>query len=235
MTTPPAAVRLVRAPLHGRAVLRRDGAVANDYTVHCPMEDASVDARGCATCARARAYPARGRSDGGEVLCEVEASPERDARERTAARGRASFDLEIVAAQTPLHEIMEPVVAVELDVAVATASRALVEHGMRAMTVVDQEGKPVGILSQSDLLRERVAAAQMGPGTLALDNRTVAEVMTPVVHTLPENARLAHAFALLAIERVHQVPVVSDDGHLVGVVSSAEALRWLVRRMGYVV
>ena len=71
-----------------------------------------------------------------------------------------------------------------------------------------------------------------------LDTRpqaTAADVMTPVVHTLPENAPLSFAIALIALEDIEQVPVVSSDGEVVGLLAARDAVRWFAQKMGYVV
>ena len=68
------------------------------------------------------------------------------------------------------------------------------------------------------------------PGTL-----TAAAVMTPVVLALPENANIGQAAALMAFEGVHRLPVVSNDGRVVAILSSLDVMRWFGQHSGYLI
>jgi len=54
----------------------------------------------------------------------------------------------------------------------------------------------------------------------------------PMAFTLADHASVAHAAAMMNVEGVHHVPIVADDGRLVGVVSSFDIVRWLVTNDG---
>ncbi len=58
-----------------------------------------------------------------------------------------------------------------------------------------------------------------------LDSLTVAEVMSPVAHTLPEAATLAEADHAFALTHHHGMPVVDAGGQLVGVVTLSDLQR----------
>jgi CBS domain-containing protein len=111
--------------------------------------------------------------------------------------------------------------------------------------VVDHEGRLVGIVTRSDLLRDAAdegdataapAPRELGPGfhVEELATRLVGEVMTPRAHALPEDAPLAYAVALMAFESFIEIPVVTGDGRLTGVVTAVDVMRWLAARLGYV-
>jgi len=113
------------------------------------------------------------------------------------------------------------------------SAQALVELLLRkrfgGVPVVDREGKPVGIASKTDLLREVYETYGWSPPT-----GVVSDVMTESAFGLPENASLAHAAAMMAYERVHRVPILSDDGKVIGIVTPLDLARWLAAKAGYV-
>jgi len=83
------------------------------------------------------------------------------------------------------------------------------------------------MITKSDLLQVRAE----GPAGA----RIVEDVMTPFAFSLPSDAPVSRAAALMAYEGIHRLAVVSHDGTLVGVVTSLDIMRWLAQRAGYVV
>jgi CBS domain-containing protein len=114
------------------------------------------------------------------------------------------------------------------------------------LPVVDGDGVLVGILSKTDLIRERfmegdtgelerkVSAAvtlvdtMWGEGFHEEDEgRSVSEVMSKRVRTVRADATLAEAAVTMAKHRIHGLPVVSDDDVLVGFLSSLDIVTWV--------
>jgi CBS domain-containing protein len=62
---------------------------------------------------------------------------------------------------------------------------------------------------------------------------TVAELMTPVVYSLPASASMADAVALMAGKDVHGVPIVSPSGHVVGMLTTFDVTCWLGASQGH--
>ena len=98
---------------------------------------------------------------------------------------------------------------------VKAATRQLLERRIAAMPVVDDDGRLVGIVSEVDVLRERVPAdppthvRTEEPPRTSLP-RTVADVMTRDVYALPVGAEHARRRgAVLVPVYVHQ-PVLGD-------------------------
>jgi CBS domain-containing protein len=116
---------------------------------------------------------------------------------------------------------------------VQQATRQLLERRIAALPVVDEQGRLLGIVSELDLLRERVPGdprAHLFPQgePTAPAPRTVEQVMTREVYALPVSADES-AFASLMLESgVKSVPVV-DGAQLVGIVGRRDLLRLLAR------
>ncbi|WP_369053364.1 CBS domain-containing protein [Kineococcus terrestris] len=125
-----------------------------------------------------------------------------------------------------------PVVTVQEDDHVAHAARVLLHHGISSVPVLDGEGHLVGIVSESDLLRDRVGrdprahlssredVAEEG----APPPRLVAEVMTTRPLTVDAAGDLADATELMLDRSVKAVPVL-DGRRLVGVLARRDVLR----------
>jgi predicted transcriptional regulator len=90
------------------------------------------------------------------------------------------------------------------------------EFRLSGLPVVDAEGKLLGVVSQSDLLRADAASPQRAP-------RSVADVMSaPALVTGPE-VSLADAERVMVARDVTRLPVLSA-GRLVGVVSRSDVV-----------
>ena len=93
----------------------------------------------------------------------------------------------------------------------------LAEHNIGALVVVDELGRPVGILSERDIVREAARDER-------LFSRTVGEIMTrDVVVGVPEDAVRAVAHTMTE-RRIRHVPVIAE-GRLVGIVSIGDIVK----------
>ena len=211
------------------------------FGVFCPAQEATVPAERCAECGFLTRFPDHATAPGATIEC---TPPGMHAQ--TSARSSPRIDMDEAAARTPLGEILRHrVVCVTPDTSVETMMSLMIEHGLESFPVVDAAWKLVGIVSKADIVRVHFAddTGEDAPNANAGIERgfhvergageTVADLMTPAVHSLPEDARLAHAVSLMAAESIHQVPVLSADGAVVGVVTSLDCLRWMSRQMGY--
>src|SRR5262249_5508800 len=116
----------------------------------------------------------------------------------------------------------------------------LTDKGYRAAPVIDASGRPVGVISQSDILihdRERrggglhdfynMGALDFEPLELEGRDVRVRDLMTPVVFQVPPDAPFSRVLEEMVTLNVHRLFVVSDDGILVGVITALDVLRRL--------
>ncbi len=213
MTTMPT----VRLPLRLRTLVHERGPDEVKPAVRCPRQGRSIDALRCTGCARMRAIEWEPEV-GGVIECQVEP----DQRPERAHPADRRADLAEIAVRTTLEEVMSPVtVCVDVSASVRKVRTLLLARDLRAVPVVDAQLKLVGVVSRGDLL------------TASLEARV--EQVTPAkIHMLPEHAPVAYAIAMMAFEGIHEVPVVTDEGELVGMWDATAALRWTAERMGYV-
>jgi CBS domain-containing protein len=166
--------------------------------------------------------------------------PHRRFLERGAPLGTARLD-----GNAPIGEVMiEDVLCVTPELSVESLTALFFERGLTGAPVVNDDGRLVGFVSMSDLVRERFERADADerppPGKLGFGfhaddvaHATVAQVMTPVAYALHPGEPLARAAALMSFEGVHQLPIVNEDDHVVGILSALDIMGWMARQHGY--
>jgi signal transduction histidine kinase/CheY-like chemotaxis protein len=140
----------------------------------------------------------------------------------------------------PISEVMaRNVVCVPEHFSVTTLEELLLDRGLSGVPVVDDDGRPVGFVAMTDIVRELHYRAETTQASAddslgwgfheEPEPRTVAQVMTPVAFELPASCLVAKAIRLMATQHVHRVPVVSEAGNLLGIVSAGDIVRYLAR------
>ncbi|MFP1624709.1 CBS domain-containing protein [Streptomyces sp. 5K101] len=132
------------------------------------------------------------------------------------------------------------VVSVRPDTGFKDIVQHLAEHDITAVPVVDDQARPVGVVSEADLLRKResqadpgghLAAAHLLPEESAKAHALTAEglMSSPAVTARPQWS-VVEAARAMARHHVKRLPVVDDAGHLVGIVSRGDLLHVFLRR-----
>jgi CBS domain-containing protein len=136
--------------------------------------------------------------------------------------------------------MVSPVITVEKIATVRDVAKVLLEKRISAVPVVDNVGKVVGIVTESDLMHRAEAGTERpyswwvhflaGDATIAADYvkshaAKVEDVMTPDVVTTTPETPLHEIAALLEEHQIRRVPIVNKDGSLVGIVSRANLIQ----------
>jgi CBS domain-containing protein len=138
------------------------------------------------------------------------------------------------------HQIMtRSVISVAPHTSIVEAANIMLKRHVSGLTVVDDAGKLVGVVSEGDFVRRseigtgrkrgRWLRFILGPGASASDfvhehGRKVSEVMTASVVTITEDTALAEIVDLMERNNVKRLPVVRGD-KVVGIVSRANLLQ----------
>jgi len=118
---------------------------------------------------------------------------------------------------TTVAEIMStPVVTTGPDATIATAAEQMRHRKVGSVVIVD-DGRPIGILTERDLVRIAAAGADAS-------SDPVGEWMTPDPDWVARGASVSDAFMSLAEHGYRHIPVV-DDKQLVGIVSMRDLMR----------
>ena len=125
-----------------------------------------------------------------------------------------------------LREILagqDPVTAAPSDT-VREASKKMAE-GNVGCVVITEEGKPLGVFTERDLLRRVMLANQHA------DEVAVHEVMTTDLIMLTGDDDAHRAQALMRKHHIRHMPIVDPAGKLLGVLSIRDLIREEVREM----
>lgn len=194
-------------------------------SVACPLLEGLTPIRACQTCEFCGGLeidPALGKAN---ILCRKASAPRPQPREEPRMQER--FSPHSFAARTPVSALMTTkVVCVSADTPLQALAGLLLEKGLSGVPVIDQSERAIGIVSKTDLVRTWYQEGTSKDG--APLPRTVAwEIMNPIVNVLHQDASVAKAAALFASEGLHRVPIVDENGKVVGLLSSTDILRWL--------
>jgi CBS domain-containing protein len=161
---------------------------------------------------------------------------------------RAPANLTLYAATA--RELMTPnPISIRGDATVREAIALLTDHDFSAAPVIDESGRPVGVVSKSDILiHDREHSRHLRPVDALTradlhtregeklppdweveeaDPTTVEEIMTPGVFAVRADAPLPAVVEQLVNLRVHRLFVTDAGGTLVGVISTLDLLRRL--------
>jgi len=152
-------------------------------------------------------------------------------------------------ASTTVSEVMTGhVVTLRPDQSIEEAADILAGKQIGAAPVVDENGNLAGLLRDEDLILSEanlhvptvitfLGADIVLPSQLhhfeedlkKAAGATVADVMTAKFHTAKPDDNLEDLATLMHERDVTHVPVVDDDGKLVGIVARGDLVRWLAR------
>lgn len=119
------------------------------------------------------------------------------------------------------------------DAPLKEAARTMVREKISGLPVMDGT-KLVGMVTEGDFLRQEanrdqpyrlsLLEALFGDGTAEPEAETVGEVMTSPVITITPDATISEAARVMSHRKVKRLPVVDDDGVLIGVISRADVV-----------
>jgi CBS domain-containing protein len=129
------------------------------------------------------------------------------------------------------------VVSVHIKTTIREAASIFVKKHIGLLPVVDEDDKPIGVIGMRDLLTLELpdfvtvladvdfvhdfgAVEDIHPSAKTL-NKTVKTLMKPAI-TVDEDCGLLRAYALMLQHNLHDMPVVSKDGKLMGITSRVD-------------
>jgi len=166
--------------------------------------------------------------------------------QRTADRGTPLTLL----ARTAADMMMPNPVSVRADASVRELVMVLTDRGYSAAPVIDEAGRPVGVVSrtdvlihdrekdggrpgphgdyeQSDLTTEAGEALGRGFQVEEVDQTCVRDIMTQAVFSVKPETPAGRVVEEMLALRVHRLFVVDGGGVLIGVISALDVLRHL--------
>ena len=147
----------------------------------------------------------------------------------------------LIPKHTRVRDLMTPAPKkVNLDTPLDEVARLLLSSTFTGLPVVDAEKRPVGVISQGDLIykagmpmrlgllaesdQERVSPVLAGSGA-----EQGQEVMTRPAVTIEQDKLATEAVNLMLKKQVKRLPVVDAEGKLVGVLSRVDVFHTILR------
>lgn len=152
-------------------------------------------------------------------------------------------------AETAADLMVPNPISLRADANIREAIVLLTDKGFSAAPVIDEAGRPVGVLSRGDLLvhdREKVDYLAPGPtyfyeqdlktrkgAPMAgfqvenVDQTTVRDLMTPAIFAVAPDTPAVKVIKEMLALHVHRLFVVDEEGILIGVVTAMDVLRQL--------
>jgi len=137
------------------------------------------------------------------------------------------------------------VITVSPDMEIVNAAKILLENRINGAPVIDETGKLVGILCQSDLIAQQkklpipsfftfldgliamTSMKQLEKQVQKIAAVTVAQAMTPDPVTVRPDTDIEAVAALMVDQSFHTIPVV-EEGELLGIVGKEDILKTLM-------
>ncbi len=142
-----------------------------------------------------------------------------------------------------VHDVMTgDVISVEKYESVMTVARILSEKNISGLPVVDKQNHVIGIITQADILsmvgvrREHTFKDLLKHmlGEPLPERRTgdiVADIMTSSPATISPDANIAEVAQIMDEKKVRRLPVVDDRKKLVGIISRADILKAVLKKL----
>jgi len=133
------------------------------------------------------------------------------------------------------------VLTVRPDTPLKDAAALLAEHRISGLPVVDGEQRVLGVLSEGDILFkegggdgrqtfiDRLLSFPSDGLQMKIAARTAGEAMSAPALTIGPRRPVAEAASTMIDEQVKRLPVIDDEGRLIGIVTRADLVRAFVR------
>ena len=114
-------------------------------------------------------------------------------------------------------DVMNEIISIDGESLVVDAAKIMIDEKIGSI-IVTEEGNPVGIITESDMLA-RVIVAYHDPKKIL-----VKKVMTSPLVSIEKDSTILDAMRFLRDQDIHIV-LVKDDGKLTGIVSEGDLIR----------
>jgi CBS-domain-containing membrane protein len=144
---------------------------------------------------------------------------------------------ERIAAQIPVRDIMtKNVVSVKKDADLHETARLLSEHEISGMPVIDDDSRVIGVISEADILllagmkrehtfRDILRGLLGEPLPVRKAGTRVHHVMSFPPITAKADDSVGDVANIFDQRRIKRLPVVDDEGKLIGIISRADIVR----------
>jgi CBS domain-containing protein len=113
-------------------------------------------------------------------------------------------------------DVMNEIISIDGESLVVDAAKIMIDNEIGSI-VVTEDGNPVGIISESDMLA-RVIVASRDP-----KNLLTKKIMSSPLISIEKDSTILDAMRFIRDQDIHQV-LIKDSGKLVGIVSEGDLI-----------
>ncbi len=118
-----------------------------------------------------------------------------------------------------IRDIMtSPVITMRSNAKVSEAASAMCAHNIGSLVVVDRNEKPIGIITERDMIR-KVVVTSRNPKSV-----DVTQIMSSPLVTGDPDMDLEDSAKLMINKKIKRLPIV-DQGRIVGIVTFTDLIR----------
>lgn len=110
------------------------------------------------------------------------------------------------------------VITIDQGAIIHEAIQKLVEHNIGSLLVVDKAGKPLGIITERDILRESAQRSDTLKKT-----RVKAIMTTDLIIGVPEDD-IEYTMGIMTKNRIRHLPIMNDD-EVIGLISIGDVVK----------
>lgn len=123
-------------------------------------------------------------------------------------------------------------VVVDPDTSLLEAQRLMGIKRIRSLPVVE-DGKLVGLVTRTDMVKvepSRFASPHNQEQSLAILLQPIEKIMTRRLVTTTPKANLVSVASTMLENKIHCLPVLDDDGQLIGIITDSDLFRMVVKK-----
>jgi CBS-domain-containing membrane protein len=117
------------------------------------------------------------------------------------------------------------VISVSKSAGLRQAAQLMFKNRVSGLPIIEDDGTLAGIITEADFLRLEVERQEGNRGT----GDTVGDVMSRGVVTVGPETEISEAAKIMAVQEVKRLPVVDDEGRLLGIISRADIVSLFTR------
>lgn len=133
------------------------------------------------------------------------------------------------------ERMKHPVITVKPDMPIMDVLNLMKREKIRRTPVVDGHGKLLGIVSDKDLLNAGPSTAtslSVWEINYLLSKIKIQDVMSKEVITVHEDTPIEEAAYIMASNKIGGLPVVREDGGVIGMITETDLFKILLEMMG---
>lgn len=141
----------------------------------------------------------------------------------------------------------QQVISVSKEQSIEEVAKVLADNGISGVPVVDDAGKVIGVISETDLLCKDIeprfpSYIELLGGIIYIEGikkyeeelrkltaLTAEQIMTKAVVTAKETDDIRYAATLMVDNKVNRLPVVNDQNKLVGIISRSDLVKTMIK------